>query len=73
MVVSNNLLSRILFAKFCYTECVDVMPFGFALIFVKCFIRLHLLEIIGIEPDGPLVRLLGWVVNSATRTYNLTS
>ena len=58
MVVSNNLLSRLLFAKFCYTECFDVMPFGFALIFVECFIRLHL-EIIGIELDGPLVGLSG--------------
>ena len=59
MVVSNNLLSRLLFAKFCYTECVDVMPSGFALIFVECFIRLHMLKIIGIEPDGPLVGLSG--------------
>ena len=59
MVVSNNFLSRLLFAKFCYTECFDVMPSGFALIFVECFIRLHLLEIIGTEPDGPLVGLFG--------------
>ena len=59
MVVSNNLLSRFLFAKFCYTECFDVKPPGFALIFVECFIRLHLLEIIGIEPDGSLVGLFG--------------
>ena len=59
MVVSNNLLSRLLFAKFCYTKCVDVMPSGFVLIFVECFIRLHLLEIIGIEPGGPLFRLSG--------------
>ena len=34
-----------------------VMPSGFALFFVECFIRLHLLEIIGIEPNRPLVRL----------------
>ena len=59
MVVSKNLLSHPLFAKFCYIECVDVMPSGFALIFVECSIRLHLLEIIGIEPDGPLVGLYG--------------
>ena len=59
MVVSNNLLFCLLFAKFCYTECPDVMPSEFALIFVECSIRLHLLEIIGIEPDGPLVVLSG--------------
>ena len=59
MVVSNNLLSCLLFAKFCYTECFDVMPSGFALIFVECFIRLHLLEIISTEPDGLLVGLSG--------------
>ena len=59
MVVSNNLLSRLLCGNFFYTECVDVMPSGFALIFVECFIRLHLLEIIGIEPDGLLVGLSG--------------
>ena len=59
MFISNNLLSRLLFAKFCYTECFDVMPSRFALIFVECFILLHLLEIIGIEPDGPLIGLSG--------------
>ena len=59
MVVSNNLLSRLLFDKLCYTECFDVMPSGFALIFIECFIRLHLLEIIGIEPNGQLVGLSG--------------
>ena len=59
MIVSNNLLSRLLFAKFCYTECVDFMSSGFALIFVECFIRLHLLEIISIDPDGLLVGMFG--------------
>ena len=59
MVVSNNLLFCLLFANFCYTECFDVLPSGFALIFVECFIRLHMLEIIGIELDGPLVGLSG--------------
>ena len=59
MVVLNNLLSRLLFAKFCYTECFDVIPPGFSLIFVECFIRLHMLEIIGTEPDRPLVGLSG--------------
>ena len=59
MVVPNNLLSRLLFSKFCYTKCFDVMPSGFALIFVECFIRLHLLEIIGTEPDGPHVGFSG--------------
>ena len=59
MVVSNNLLSCILFAKFCYIECFDVMPSGFALIFVECFIQLHMLEIIVTEPDGLLVGLSG--------------
>ena len=59
MVVSNNLLSRFLFAKCCYTECFGVMPSEFALVFVECFIRLQLLEIKGIEPDGPLVGLPG--------------
>ena len=59
MVLSNNLLSHLFFAKFFYTECFDVMPSGFALIFVGCFIRLHILEIVGIEPDGPLVGLSG--------------
>ena len=55
--VPNNLPFFFLFAKFCYTECFNVMPSGFALIFVECFIRVRLLEIIGIEPDGPLFRL----------------
>ena len=59
MVVSNNLLSRLLFAKFCYAECFDVMLSGFAVIFVEWFIRLHLLEIIGTKPDRPLVGLSG--------------
>ena len=45
------------FSKFRYTECFNVMPFGFALIFVECFIRVRLLKIIGIELDGPLIGL----------------
>ena len=57
MVVSNNSLSHLLFTMFCYAECFNVMPSGFALIFFECFIRVRLLEIIGIEPDGPLVGL----------------
>ena len=59
MVVSNNSLSRLLFVKFCYTGCFDVIPSRFSFIFVECFIRLHPLEIIGTEPDGPLVGLSG--------------
>ena len=55
--VLNNLPFFLLFAKFCYIEGFNVMPSGFALIFVECFIRVHMLEIIGIEPDGLLVRL----------------
>ena len=57
MAVSNNLLSRLLFSKFRYTECFNVMPSGFALIFVECFIRVRLLKIIGIESDGLLIGL----------------
>ena len=55
--VPNNLPFFLLFAKFCHIECFNVMPSGFALIFVKCFIRVCLLEIIGIGPDGSPVRL----------------
>ena len=40
-------------------ECFNVAPSGFALIFVKCSIRVCLLKIIGIELDGPLVVLPG--------------
>ena len=40
-----------------HDDCFNVMPSGFALSFVECFIRVPLLEIIGIEPDGPLVGL----------------
>ena len=38
-------------------ECFNVMPSGFALSFVECYIRVHLLGSIGIEPDGPPVAL----------------
>ena len=38
-------------------ECFNVAPSGFALIFVKCSIRMRLLEIIGIESNGSLVVL----------------
>ena len=55
--VPNNLPFFLLFAKFCYIECFNVMSSGFALIFVGCFVRVRLLEIIGIEQDRPLVRL----------------
>ena len=55
--VPNNLPFFLLFAKFCHIECFNVMPSGFALIFVECFIQVRLLEIIGIGPDGPYVGL----------------
>ena len=55
--VPNNLPFFFLFAKFCHTECFNVIPSGFALIFVECFVRVRMLEIIGIGTDGPLVRL----------------
>ena len=38
-------------------ECFNVMPSGFALSFVDCYIRVRLLGSIGIEPDGPPVVL----------------
>ena len=38
-------------------KCFNVMPSGFALIFVECFIRARLLGIIDIELDGPPVVL----------------
>ena len=67
MIVSNNLLLRLFFFLLSV-----VMPSGFALFFVECFIRLHMLEIIGIEPDGPLVGLSRWAIDLATRTRDLT-
>ena len=56
--IPNNFPFFLLFTKFCYTECFNVMHSGFALIFVECSIRVRLLEITGIELDRPLVRLL---------------
>ena len=44
-------------------ECFNVAPSEFALIFVKCSIRVRLLEIIGIEPVGPSVVLPEQVVH----------
>ena len=38
-------------------ECFNVMPFGFGLSFVECYIQVRLLGIIGIEPDEPPVAL----------------
>ena len=39
-------------------ECFNVMPYGFALSFVECFIRVRLLGNIGIKPGGTPIALL---------------
>ena len=60
MVVPNNLFPFLVFLLIYVqypSECFIVAPSRFALIFVKCSIRVRLLEIIGIEPDGPPVVL----------------
>ena len=37
--------------------CLNVIPSGFALSFVECYIRVRLLGSIGTERDGPPVAL----------------
>ena len=57
MVVPNNLLFFFLIFVQNPAECLNVMPSGFALSFVECYIQVRMLGSIGIEPDGPLVAL----------------
>ena len=38
-------------------ECLNVMPSGFALSFIECYIQVRLLGSIGIKTDGPSVAL----------------
>ena len=59
--IPNNFPFFLLFAKFCYTKCFTTMPSSFALMFVVCFIRVCLLEIIW--PEGLLVRVPEQVIH----------